>query len=67
MVEDSESPREVQSMHREFDLLPDLKPEYGGVVDSLSEATVDNDAYDDDELRYKLMNNIVPSVDTITR
>lgn len=67
MVEDDECPPEVKVLHPEFDHIPDLTPECGGVVDVLPDAIVDSDAYDDEDLRWKLQNNIVPSVDTITR
>lgn len=67
MVEDDECPPEIKALYPEFNQTPDLTPEYGGVVDVLPDAIVDSDAYDDEDLRWKLKNNIVPSVDTITR
>ena len=44
-----------------------MKPELGGVLERNPEYMIERDAYDDEELRYKLENNIVPTVDTITR
>ena len=67
MVEDDESSPDIKALHPEFDLFIDLKPECGGVVSSLPDYILDTDAPDDEELRHKLRNNIVPSVDTITR
>lgn len=67
MVEDSEASPAVKAAHPDFDILIDLKPEFGGIVDLVPDHVLDHDACDDDDLRYKLKNNIVPSVDTITR
>lgn len=67
MVEDDEATEEVKSLHPEFDIFMDMKPECGGVVASVPNWVLESDAPDDMELRQKLINNIVPSVDTITR
>lgn len=67
MVEDDEASADIKALHPEFDIIPDLKPECGGVMDSVPDHVLESDAPDDDDLRFKLMHNIVPSVDTITR
>ena len=55
-------------MYPLFDIVPDIKPEYGGVPETLySEEQLDIDAFNDPALKDKLTNGIVPFVDTIVR
>lgn len=67
LVEDDELPPEIRNMHPVFNLIPQIKAEYGGVVEHVTEESALVDAPDDPVLRAKLLNKSVPHVDTIVR
>jgi hypothetical protein len=66
IAEDSISPEELKRRHPQFDLMPQLSAELGGVVE-VTQDCLDADAPEDSDLRYKLENELVPSVETIAR
>lgn len=68
IVEDDKQPEEVKHLHPTYDIIPDIKSEYGGVCDlPYSEEQLDIDAMNDPALREKLATGLVPLVDTIVR
>lgn len=66
IAEDSMFPEDLKRRHPQFDLMPHLSPELGGVVE-VTRDCLDADAPEDSDLRYKLENEMVPSVETIAR
>lgn len=67
MIEDEDMRPQDKFKHTEFDILPHIKAEYGGELKTLTEEQLDVDAQNDPVLREKLLNHIVPTVDTIVR
>lgn len=51
----------------DFDIIPDLSPELGGPMTSISEELLDQESAGDDLLRGKIVNGITPTIDTIYR
>lgn len=68
IVEDDKLPDEAKHLHTTFDIIPDIKEEYGGVCElPYSEDQLDIDASNDAALRENLALGRVPLVDTIVR
>lgn len=67
LVEDDDLPEEIKNLYPVYNLVPNIKAEYGGVVDIVTEESVAADAPDDPVLRTKLLAKRVPHVDTIVR
>ena len=51
----------------EFNVVIDLPPEYGGPVRDVPESIINHEALNDLQLRAKLIEGAVPTVDTIYR
>ncbi len=51
----------------QFNIEIDLPPEYGGPAREISEQVLNHEALDDLQLRQKLIDGAVPTVDTIYR
>ena len=68
IVEDEKLSDDVKRLHTTFDIIPDIKADYGGVCDlPYSEEQLDIDALNDPALRMNLALGRVPLVDTIVR
>lgn len=53
--------------HPEFDLQIDLPPELGGNIDQVPECVLNHETLNDSELRDKIIDGTVPTVDTVFR
>jgi hypothetical protein len=67
MIEDEEMRPEDKFRYPVFDIVPQIRAEYGGEVAVLTEEQLDVDAQNDPYLREKLVTKVVPTVDTIVR
>ena len=67
MIEDEEVRPEDKFKYPIFDVIPQIRAEYGGEVATLTEEQLEADAQNDAFLREKLVNKVVPTVDTIVR
>lgn len=68
IVEDEKLPDERKNLHPTFDIIPDIKVEYGGQSEMpYTEEQLDIDAVNDPALRDNLAKGRVPLVDTIVR
>jgi hypothetical protein len=67
MVEDDVMNTEDKARYPVFDIVPQIRAEYGGEVAALTEEQLDVDAQNDPYLRQKLVSKIIPALDTIVR
>ena len=67
MIEDAEMSPARRGKYPVFDIIPQISAKYGGEVSILSEQELEADAQNDPILRQKLLDKVVPTVDTIVR
>lgn len=67
IFEDEKCSDDVKSQFPVFQVEVELSPEYGGVVASVSEAVLNHETANDQELREKIVKGVVPTIDTILR
>lgn len=67
IFEDEKCNDDVKSQFPVFEVEVELSPEYGGVVASVSEAVLNHETANDQELREKIVKGVVPTIDTILR
>ncbi len=67
IFEDESSSETLKNKYPEFDLSIMLPPELGGNVDHVPECVLNHESLNDTELREKIIDGCVPTVDTIFR
>lgn len=67
MIEDEEMRPQDKFRYPVFDVIPQIRAEYGGEMGTLTEEQLEADAQNDPFLREKLISKVVPTVDNIVR
>lgn len=67
IFEDDTNPEDMKNKYSEFNLRIGLPAELGGNMEVVPECVLDHETLDDSELREKIVEGCVPTVDTIFR